>query len=71
MEQRSIFAFDGLSGFLMATLLLIFLEITLMTLTILAQRANADVFYAVDKEKLKPIDKNNYKHYKIVKTLEE
>ncbi len=71
MEERSIYSIDGLAGFLMASLLLIFLEIALMTMTILAQRSNSDVFYTVEKEKLKPIDKNNYKHYKIVKRLEE
>ncbi len=70
MEERTIYSIDGIAGFLMASILLIFLEITLMALTIIAQRSNADVFYTIEKEKIKKIDKNNAQYYKIVKSEE-
>lgn len=51
MENRSIFALDGISGMLIATVLLLSILAGLTVLGINAQQNNAANFYKIDKEK--------------------
>lgn len=51
MENRSIFALDGITGMLIATVLLLSILAGLTVLGLGAQQANAAKFYKIDNEK--------------------
>lgn len=60
MEGRSIFALDGITGMLIATVLLLSILAFLTTLGISAQQDNAETFYKINDEKaLKMISTEN------------
>jgi len=57
MGNRSIFALDGITGMLIATVLLLSILVLLTVLGIGAQQQNASTFYSIDDEKsIKMID---------------
>lgn len=67
MENRSIFSLDGITGMLIATVLLLSILAFLTVLGIGAQQNNASTFYKVENEKeLKMIDPANGSHRVIV-----
>ncbi len=51
MENRSIFALDGITGMLIATVLLLSILGILTVLGLGAQQANAENFYTIENEK--------------------
>jgi hypothetical protein len=51
MENRSIFALDGITGMLIATVLLLSILGVLTVLGIGAQQANAENFYVIENPK--------------------
>jgi hypothetical protein len=51
MENRSIFALDGITGMLIATVLLLSILGVLTVLGLAAQQANAENFYVIEKPK--------------------
>jgi hypothetical protein len=63
MENRSLFALDGITGMLIATVLLLSILALLTVLGLGAQQANADKFYSIENAKdIKMIDDNTAKH---------
>lgn len=57
MENRSVFALDGVTGMLIATVLLLSILAYLTVLAIGAQQGNAENFYMIQDEKsIKMID---------------
>lgn len=63
MENRSIFALDGITGMLIATVLLLSILAGLTVLGLGAQQANAAKFYQVENEKdIKMISTENGAH---------
>lgn len=67
MENRSIFALDGITGMLIATVLLLSILVFLTVLGIGAQQDNAETFYEIKDEKaLKMISTENAEHRVIV-----
>jgi hypothetical protein len=63
MENRSLFALDGITGMLIATVLLLSILAFLTVLGLGAQQANADKFYSIENPtEIKMIDQNNAKH---------
>lgn len=68
MENRSIFAFDGIPGFLIATALLLGILAGLTVWAINVQQANSETFYVIENAKdIKMISTENANHYKVVK----
>jgi hypothetical protein len=66
--NRSVFAFDGLTGGLIATALLLTILVVLTVLAIQTQQANAETFYKIkDENSIKMIDKNSAANRVIVK----
>ena len=65
-ENRSVFALDGVTGMLIATVLLLSILAFLTVLGIGAQQNNATTYYKIDEEKLKPISTENAKYYHVV-----
>ena len=64
MENRSIFALDGITGMLIATVLLLGILAFLTIAGLGAQQANAEKFYEIQNaEQIKMIDTNNAKHW--------
>ena len=60
MENRSIFALDGITGMLIATVLLLSILAGLTVLGLGAQQANAENFYVIENaDDIKMIDHNN------------
>jgi len=60
MENRSIFALDGITGMLIATVLLLSILAGLTVLGLGAQQANAENFYVIENaDDMKMIDTNN------------
>jgi len=58
--NRGVFAIDGVTGMLIATVLLLGILVYLTILGIGAQQSNAEKFYKLDNEKsIKMIDKNS------------
>jgi len=58
--NRGVFALDGVTGMLIATVLLLGILVFLTVLGLGAQQANAENFYKIDNAKsIKMIDKNN------------
>jgi hypothetical protein len=68
MENRSIFALDGITGMLIATVLLLSILAGLTVWGIGVQQGSAANFYQVDKEKeIQMISVDNAKHLVDVK----
>ncbi len=66
--NRSVFAFEGLTGGLIATALLLTILVVLTVLAIQTQQANAETFYKIkDETSIKMIDKNSAANRVIVK----
>jgi succinate dehydrogenase/fumarate reductase cytochrome b subunit len=66
--NRSVFAFHGLTGGLIATALLLTILVVLTVLAIQTQQANAETFYKIkDETSIKMIDKNSAANRVIVK----
>lgn len=58
--NRGVFALDGVTGMLIATVLLLSILVFLTILGIGAQQSNADKFYKIDNEKsIQMIDKTS------------
>lgn len=67
-ENRSVFALDGVTGMLIATVLLLSILAFLTVQAIGAQNANAQNFYKIDNEKsIQMISTDNAKHIVDVK----
>ncbi len=63
MENRSIFSLDGITGMLIATLLLLSILAGLTMWAINVQQGNADHFYQLENEKeIKMISTDNVNH---------
>lgn len=68
MEHRSIFALDGITGMLIATVLLLAVEGTLVFLAIGAQHSEAQEYYYIeDAKSIKMISTENASHMKLLK----
>ena len=68
MENRSIFALHGISGMLIATLLLLVVEGTLVFFAITAQQGAAqDYYYIEDVKNVKMFSADNASHVKLLK----
>jgi hypothetical protein len=68
MENRSIFSLDGITGMLIATVLLLSILAYLTVLGMGAQQANASNFYTIENEKeIKMISTDNAEHWVLVK----
>jgi hypothetical protein len=67
-ENRSVFALDGVTGMLIATVLLLSILAFLTINALAVQNANAENFYDIKDEKsIKMIDVNNKDHLVDVK----
>jgi len=68
MEKRSLFALDGITGMLIAVVLLLSIVGVLTYLSVQTQAANATNFYKVDNEKeIQMFSTQNAKHMVDVK----
>jgi len=68
MENRSIFAFDGLPGYFIATALLLGIAAFLTVWGISVQQANSETFYTIENAKdIKMIDTTSASHIVIHK----
>lgn len=68
MENRSIFALDGITGMLIAVVLLLSIIAVLTVTSIFTQQKNASNFYKIDNEKeIKMFSAQNAKHMVDVK----
>ncbi|MBN2895989.1 MAG: DUF4006 family protein [Campylobacterales bacterium] len=68
MENRSVFAFDGITGMLIATALLLGILAFLTVWGLGVQQANSETFYVIENPKdIKMISTENANHYKVVK----
>ena len=68
MENRSIFALHGISGMLIATVLLLAVEGTLVFLAISVQQDVAqDYYYIEDVKNVKMLSADNASHVKLLK----
>ena len=64
MEKRSIFALDGITGMLIATVLLLSILAFLTVVGLGAQQSNAESFYKIDNEKaIQMISTENANHW--------
>ena len=67
-ENRSVFALDGITGMLIATVLLLSILAFLTVWNMSVQNANAENFYKIENEKsIKAISVDNAKHIVDVK----
>ncbi|QOP46504.1 DUF4006 family protein [Sulfurimonas paralvinellae] len=67
-ENRSVFALDGVTGMLIATVLLLSILAFLSVNAVSVQHAQAENFYKIKDEKsIKRIDTESYKHVVDVK----
>ncbi len=67
-ENRSVFALDGVTGMLIATVLLLSILAFLSVNAVSVQHAQAQNFYKIKDEKsIKRIDTESYKHVVDVK----
>jgi len=68
MENRSIFALHGISGMLIATVLLLAVEGTLVFLAIGAQKGAASEYYYIeDVKSVEMFSADNASHVKLLK----
>lgn len=71
MEKRSIFALHGITGMLIATVLLLSIEGTLVYLGIMAERSTSQEYYYIDDAKsLEMKSTENASHMKLLKDKE-
>ena len=67
-ENRSVFALDGVTGMLIATVLLLSILAVLTVWGLGVQNTNATKFYKInDEQSIKMISTDNAKHYELVK----
>jgi hypothetical protein len=67
-ENRNIFALDGITGMLIATVLLLSILATLTVINLGVQNANANNFYDIkDEQSIKMISTENASHLVDVK----
>ncbi|MBD3824318.1 MAG: DUF4006 family protein [Epsilonproteobacteria bacterium] len=67
-ENRSVFALDGITGMLIATVLLLSILAGLTVWGLGVQNANSETFYNIkDEQSIKMISTENANHYEIVK----
>jgi len=67
-ENRSVFALDGVTGMLIATVLLLVILAVLTMSALSVQNANAENFYKIENEKsIKMFSTENAKHVVDVK----
>ena len=66
-ENRSVFALDGVTGYLIAVVLLLSILAFLTVQAIGAQQNNATTYYKIDEKKLVPSSTENAKYYHVVK----
>ena len=66
-ENRSVFALDGVTGYLIAVVLLLSILAFLTVQAIGAQQNNATTYYKIDEEKLVPSSTENAQYYHVVK----
>ena len=66
-ENRSIFALDGITGYLIAVVLLLSILAFLTVAAIGAQSSNSTTYYKLDEDKIQSISADNAKLYHIVK----
>lgn len=67
-ENRSVFALDGITGMLIATVLLLCILVVLTTLGLGVQNANSTNYYKIENEKsIKMFSTENAKHVVDVK----
>ena len=67
-ENRGVFALDGVTGMLVATVLLLSILAVLTVWGLGVQNANATKFYKInDETSIKMISTDNAKHYELVK----
>lgn len=68
MENRSIFSLDGITGMLIAVVLLLSIVGVLTYFSVVTQAANANNFYKIENEKeIKMFSTENAKHVVDVK----
>jgi hypothetical protein len=68
VENRSIFALDGITGMLIATVLLLSILAFLTVWGLGVQQANSETYYTIENAKdIKMISTENTAHYKVVK----
>jgi len=65
-ENRSVFALDGITGFLIATTLLLSILAFLTVLGIGAQQNNATTYYKIDEKKIQASSTENANYYHVV-----
>ena len=65
-ENRSVFALDGVTGYLIAVVLLLSILGFLTVQAIGAQQANATTYYSIDEDKLVSHSQDNAKLYHVV-----
>ena len=65
-ENRSVFALDGVTGYLIAVVLLLSILAFLTVKGIAAQQNNATTYYTIEADKLQKISKDNAKYYHVV-----
>jgi hypothetical protein len=66
-ENRSVFALDGITGMLIATVLLLSILAGLQVWSLNVQNANADKFYKIENaDQIKMISTENAKHRVVV-----
>jgi len=66
-ENRSVFALDGVTGYLIAVVLLLSILAFLTVQAIGAQQNNATTYYKLDENKLVSHSKDNANLYHVVK----
>ena len=65
-SKRSLFALNGITGMLIATVLLISILIVLTIVSLNVQQTQATNFYEIkDAKEIRAINKDNAKHYTI------
>jgi len=62
VKNRSLFALNGITGLLIAVVLLLTIEIALVTTGLFIQQDNATNYYDINKAALKKIDAANAQH---------
>ncbi len=65
-ENRGVFALDGVTGMLIATVLLLSILAFLTVMAIGAQQNNATTYYQLEEEKLQANSVDNAKLYHVV-----
>jgi len=66
-ENRGVFALDGVTGYLIAVVLLLSILAFLTVWGIGVQQANSTTYYKLDETKIKSNSVDNVKYYHVVK----